>query len=143
MKMELDRGFPHAGCAHDTFHDFISLVPEAMHMLMWAMSDRTLRRSLRMMEGFGVHSFRLFNEAGKSTFVEFHWRPKLGLQSTVWDEAVKLQSADNDFHRRDLFKAITVANFPEWEFAVQLFTEQEADAFPFDHLDATKLVPQE
>ena len=143
VKMEPDRGFPQAGSAHDTFYDFISLTPEAMHMLMWAMSDRTIPRSLRMIEGFGVHSFRLINEAGKSTFVKFHWRPKLGLQSTVWDEAVKLQSADNDFHRRDLFEAITAGNFPEWEFAVQLFTEKQADAFPFDHLDATKLVPEE
>ena len=143
VKMEPDRGFPQAGSAHDTFYDFISLTPEAMHMLMWAMSDRTIPRSLRMIEGFGVHSFRLINESGKSTFVKFHWRPKLGLQSTVWDEAVKLQSADNDFHRRDLFEAITAGNFPEWEFAVQLFSEQQADAFPFDHLDATKLVPEE
>jgi len=143
VKMEPDRGFPQAGSAHDTFYDFISFTPEAMHMLMWAMSDRTIPRSLRMMEGFGVHSFRLINEAGESTFVKFHWRPKLGIQSTVWDEAVKLQSADNDFHRRDLFEAITAGNFPEWEFAVQLFTQEEADKFPFDHLDATKLVPEE
>jgi catalase len=143
VKMEPDRGFPQAGSAHDTFYDFISLTPEAMHMLMWAMSDRTIPRSLRMMEGFGVHSFRLVNEEGKSTFVKFHWRPKLGIQSTVWDEAVKLQSADNDFHRRDLFEAITAGNFPEWDLAVQLFTEEEAEAFPFDHLDATKLVPEE
>ena len=143
VKMEPDRGFPQAGSAHDTFYDFISLTPEAIHMLMWAMSDRTIPRSLRMMEGFGVHSFRLVSEAGDSTFVKFHWRPKLGIQSTVWDEAVKLQSADNDFHRRDLFEAITAGNFPEWDLAVQLFTEAEADAFPFDHLDATKLVPEE
>jgi catalase len=143
VKMEPDRGFPQAGSAHDTFYDFISLTPEAMHMLMWAMSDRTLPRSLRMMEGFGVHSFRLINEAGDSTFVKFHWRPTLGLQSTVWDEAVKLQSADNDFHRRDLFEAITAGQFPAWDLAVQLFTEADADAFPFDHLDATKLIPEE
>ncbi len=143
VKMEPDRGFPQAGSAHDTFYDFISLTPEAMHMLMWAMSDRTIPRSLRMMEGFGVHSFRLVNESGDSTFVKFHWRPKLGIQSTVWDEAVKLQSADNDFHRRDLFEAITSGNFPEWDLAVQLFTEAQAESFPFDHLDATKLVPEE
>jgi catalase len=143
VKMEPDRGFPQAGSAHDTFYDFISLTPEAIHMLMWAMSDRTIPRSLRMIEGFGVHSFRLINEAGESTFVKFHWRPKLGLQSTVWDEAVKLQSADNDFHRRDLFEAIAAGNFPEWELAVQLFTQDEADTFPFDHLDSTKLVPEE
>lgn len=143
VKMEPDRGFPQAGSAHDTFYDFISLTPEAMHMLMWAMSDRTLPRSLRMMEGFGVHSFRLVNAQGESTFVKFHWRPQLGLQSTVWDEAVKLQSADNDFHRRDLYEAITAGNFPAWDLAVQLFTEAEAEAFPFDHLDPTKLVPEE
>ena len=143
VKMEPDRGFPQAGSAHDTFYDFIQFTPEAMHMLMWAMSDRTIPRSLRMIEGFGVHSFRLINDAGESTFVKFHWRPKLGIQSTVWDEAVKLQSADNDFHRRDLFEAITAGNFPEWEFAVQLFTQAEADTFPFDHLDSTKLVPEE
>ena len=143
VKMEPDRGFPQAGSAHDTFYDFISFTPEAMHMLMWAMSDRTIPRSLRMIEGFGVHSFRLVNDAGESTFVKFHWRPKLGIQSTVWDEAVKLQSADNDFHRRDLFEAIGAGNFPEWEFAVQLFTQEEADKFPFDHLDATKLIPEE
>ena len=103
VKMEPDRGFPQAASAHDTFWDFVSLMPETLHTVMWAMSDRTLPRSLRMMEGFGVHSFRLLNAAGESTFVKFHWRPKLGIQSTVWDEAVKLQSADNDFHRRDLF----------------------------------------
>ena len=143
VKMEPDRGFPQAGSAHDTFYDFISFTPEAMHMIMWAMSDRTIPRSLRMMEGFGVHSFRLINDAGESTFVKFHWRPKLGIQSTVWDEAVKLQSADNDFHRRDLFESITGGNFPEWEFAVQLFTQAQADTFPFDHLDSTKLVPEE
>ena len=143
VKMEPDRGFPQAGSAHDTFYDFISLTPEAMHMLMWAMSDRTIPRSLRMIEGFGVHSFRLINEAGESTFVKFHWRPQLGIQSTVWDEAVKLQSADNDFHRRDLFEAITSGAFPQWDLAVQLFTEEDAAKFPFDHLDATKLIPEE
>ncbi len=142
VKMEPDRGFPQAGSAHDTFWDFVSLMPESIHMIMWAMSDRTIPRSLRTIEGFGIHSFRLLNDAGESTFVKFHWRPKLGLQSTVWDEAVKLQSADNDFHRRDLFEAITAGDFPEWELAVQLFTEEEADAFPFDHLDPTKIVPE-
>jgi len=143
VKMEPDRGFPQAGSAHDTFWDFISLTPEAMHMIMWAMSDRAIPRSLRMIEGFGIHSFRLVNEKGVSTFVKFHWRPKLGLQSTVWDEAVKLQSADNDYHRRDLFEAIQGGNFPEWELAVQLFTQERADQLPFDHLDATKLIPEE
>ena len=143
VKMEPDRGFPQAGSAHDTFWDFVSLMPESMHMIMWAMSDRTIPRSLRTMEGFGIHSFRLLDAAGRSTFVKFHWRPKLGIQSTVWDEAVKLQSADNDFHRRDLWEAIDGGHFPEWELAVQLFTEEEAAAFPFDHLDPTKLIPEE
>ncbi|UPG85839.1 catalase [Luteibacter aegosomatis] len=143
VKMEPDRGFPQAASAHDTFWDFISLTPEAFHMIMWAMSDRAIPRSLRMIEGFGIHSFRLVNAKGKSTFVKFHWRPKLGLQSTVWDEAVKLAGADPDFHRRDLFESIQAGNFPEWELGVQLFTEEQAAAFPFDHLDATKLIPEE
>ncbi len=143
IKMEPDRGFPQAATAHDTFWDFISLTPEAMHMVMWIMSDRTLARSLRMIEGFGVHSFRLVNAAGKSTFVKFHWRPKLGMQSTVWDETVKIAGADSDFHRRDMFDAINDGDFPEWELAVQLFSQEQADALPFDHLDATKLIPEE
>ena len=143
VKMEPDRGFPQSATAHDTFWDFISLTPESMHMVMWIMSDRTLPRSLRMIEGFGVHSFRLINAAGESTFVKFHWRPKLGLQSTIWDETVKISGADQDFHRRDMFDAIAAGQFPEWEFAVQLFTQEQADSFPFDHLDATKLIPEE
>jgi len=143
VKMEPDRGFPQSATAHDTFWDFISLTPESMHMVMWIMSDRTLPRSLRMIEGFGVHSFRLLDASGESTFVKFHWRPKLGLQSTIWDEAVKLAGADPDFHRRDLFEAISSGNFPEWELAVQLFSEEQAAEFPFDHLDATKLIPEE
>ncbi len=143
VKMEPDRGFPQAASAHDTFWDFISLMPESMHMIMWAMSDRTIPRSLRMMEGFGVHSFRLLDAKGNSTFVKFHWRPKLGLQSTCWDEAVKLAGADPDFQRRDLFESIQRGDHPEWEFGVQLFTEAEAENFPFDHLDPTKLIPEE
>ncbi|PKM67326.1 MAG: catalase HPII [Firmicutes bacterium HGW-Firmicutes-2] len=143
VKMEPDRGFPQAATAHDTFWDYISLTPESMHMVMWIMSDRTIPRSLRMIEGFGVHSYRLINESGKSTFVKFHWRPKLGLQSTIWDETVKISGADPDYHRRDMFEAIESGNFPEWEFAVQLFTQEEADQFPFDHLDPTKLIPEE
>ncbi len=143
VKMEPDRGFPQSATAHDTFWDFISLTPESMHTVMWIMSDRTIPRSLRMIEGFGVHSFRLVNKAGESTFVKFHWRPKLGLQSTVWDEAVKIAGTDQDYHRRDMFEAIAAGNFPEWEFAVQLFTQEQADSFPFDHLDATKLIPEE
>src|ERR1039458_9927460 len=143
VKMEPDRGFPQSATAHDTFWDFISLTPESMNTVMWIMSDRTIPRSLRMIEGFGVHSFRLINAAGESTFVKFHWRPNLGVQSTIWDEAVKISGADQDFHRRDMFEAITTGHFPEWEFAVQLFTQEEADGFPFDHLDATKLIPEE
>ena len=143
IKMEPDRGFPQAGTAHDTFWDYISLTPESMHMVMWIMSDRTLPRSLRMIEGFGIHSFRLLNAAGESTFVKFHWRPKLGLQSTIWDETVKIAGADPDFHRRDMFEAISAGDFPEWELAVQLFSEEDAEGFPFDHLDPTKLIPEE
>jgi len=143
VKMEPDRGFPQASSAHDNFWDFISLTPESMHMVMWIMSDRTIPRSLRMIEGFGVHSFRLINAAGESTFVKFHWRPKLGLQSTIWDEACKIAGADPDFHRRDLFDALSNGKTVEWEFSVQLFTQVEADKFPFDHLDATKLIPEE
>lgn len=143
VKMEPDRGFPQSATAHDTFWDFISLTPESMHMVMWIMSDRTIPRSLRMIEGFGVHSFRLINAAGESTFVKFHWRPKLGLQSTVWDEAVKTAGADPDYQRRDMFAAVESGNFPEWDLAVQLFTHEEADKFPFDHLDPTKIIPEE
>ena len=143
VKMEPDRGFPQSATAHDTFWDYISLTPESMHMVMWIMSDRTLPRSLRMMEGFGIHTFRLVNASGASTFVKFHWRPKLGLQSTIWDETVKIAGADPDFHRRDMFDAVQAGNFPEWEFAVQLFTEEDAAKFRFDHLDSTKLIPEE
>ena len=143
VKMEPDRGFPQASSAHDTFWDFIALTPESMHMVMWIMSDRTIPRSLRMMEGFGVHSFRLVDAAGNSVFVKFHWRPKLGIQSTLWDEAVKIAGADPDFHRRDMWEAVSSGNFPEWELAVQIFTQENADRFPFDHLDPTKLIPEE
>jgi len=143
VKMEADRGFPQATAAHDTFWDFNSLMPEATHMLMWAMSDRTVPRSFRTMEGFGVHSFRLVNAAGKSVFVKYHWKPKLGLQSTVWDETVKIAGADNDYQRRDMYDSIKRGDFPEWELGVQLFDEETAAGFPFDHLDATKLIPEE
>ncbi|MBA8878305.1 catalase [Phyllobacterium myrsinacearum] len=143
VKMEADRAFPQAGSAHDTFWDWASLMPETTHMLMWAMSDRTIPRSLRMMEGFGIHTFRLVNAKGKSTFVKFHWKPKLGLQSTVWDEALKLQAADNDYHRRDLWESIHSGNYPEWELGLQLFDQEFADAQPYDVLDATKLIPEE
>jgi catalase len=143
VKMEADRGFPQAASAHDTFWDFISLMPESTHMIMWAMSDRTIPRSLRMIEGFGVNTFRLLNDRDEATLVKFHWRPKLGLQSTCWDEAVKIAGADPDYHRRDLFEAIDAGDFPEWEFGVQLLSQKEADALPFDILDATKVIPEE
>ena len=143
VKMEADRGYPQAASAHDTFWDFISLMPESTHMIMWAMSDRAIPRSLRMIEGFGVNTFRLLNDKDEATFVKFHWRPKLGLQSTCWDEAVKIAGADPDYHRRDLFEAIAAGDFPEWEFGVQLLSQKEADALPFDILDATKVIPEE
>jgi catalase len=143
VKMEANRGFPQAGSAHDTFWDWASLMPEATHMLMWAMSDRTLPRSLRMMEGFGIHTFQLVNSDGKVTFVKFHWKPRLGMQSTLWDEALKLQAADNDYHRRDLWEAINTGAFPEWEMGIQTFDQAFADAQPYDVLDATKLIPEE
>ena len=143
VKMEADRGYPQAASAHDTFWDFVGLMPETTHMIMWAMSDRTIPRSLRMIEGFGVNTFRLINAEGEATFVKFHWRPRLGTQSTCWDEAVKIAGADPDYHRRDLFEAIDAGDFPEWDFGVQLLTQAEADALPFDILDATKLIPEE
>lgn len=143
VKMEADRGFPQAASAHDTFWDFISLMPESTHMIMWAMSDRTIPRSLRTIEGFGVHTFRLVNLKGVSTFVKFHWKPKQGLQSTIWDEAVKIAGADPDFHRRDLFEAITSGDFPEWELGIQAFDQAFADSLPFDVLDPTKIIPEE
>ncbi|HEX5377322.1 MAG TPA: catalase [Phenylobacterium sp.] len=143
VKMEADRGYPQAASAHDTFWDFIGLMPESTHMIMWAMSDRAIPRSLRMMEGFGVNTFRLVNDRDEATFVKFHWRPTLGTQSTGWDEAVKIAGADPDFHRRDLHDAIASGAFPEWEFGVQLLSQAEADALPFDILDATKLIPEE
>ncbi|KFE33882.1 catalase [Thioclava atlantica] len=143
VKQEPDRGFPQAQSAHDNFWDFISLMPESMHMLMWVMSDRAIPRSFRFMEGFGVHTFRFVNEEGESHFVKFHWKPKLGLQSVVWDEAVKINGADPDFHRRDLWDAIRAGDFPEWELGVQVFDDEFADKFDFDVLDATKLIPEE
>lgn len=143
VKMEADRGFPQAASAHDTFWDFISLMPEATHMVMWAMSDRGIPRSYRTMEGFGVHTFRLIDAKGKARFVKFHWRPVHGSFSLVWDEAVKIAGADNDFHRRDLWQAIEDGNFPEYELGLQVFDEKFADSFDFDVLDATKLIPEE
>jgi catalase len=142
-KPEPDRGFPQAQTAHDNFWDFASLMPESTHMLMWIMSDRAIPRSFRFMEGFGVHTFRLVNAAGKSTYVKFHWKPKLGLQSVVWNEAVKINGADPDFHRRDLWDAITSGDYPEWELGMQLFDDDFADRFEFDVLDPTKIIPEE
>jgi catalase len=142
-KQEPDRGFPQAQTAHDTFWDWASLTPESTHMLMWIMSDRAIPRSFRTMEGFGVHTFRLVNEAGEATYVKFHWRPKAGLQSLIWDEAVKISGGDPDFHRRDLWNSIDEGKFPEWEFGVQLFDEAFAEKFDFDILDSTKLIPEE
>ncbi|WP_370241535.1 catalase [Pararhodobacter marinus] len=138
-----DRGFPQAQTAHDNFWDFISLMPEAMHMVMWTMSDRAIPRSFRFMEGFGVHTFRFVNAEGESHYVKFHWKPKLGLQSVTWDEAMKIMGADPDFHRRDLWTAIQSGDFPEWELGVQVFDDDFADSFDFDVLDATKLIPEE
>ncbi|MFN3661887.1 catalase [Yoonia sp.] len=143
VKDEPDRGFPQAQSAHDNFWDFISLMPEAMHMVMWQMSDRAIPRSFRFMEGFGVHSFRFVNPEGKGTFVKFHWKPRQGLQSVLWDEAVKINGADPDFHRRDLWTAIETGDYPEWDLAVQLFDDDFADAFDFDVLDPTKIIPEE
>ena len=142
-KQEPDRGFPQAQTAHDNFWDFMSLMPEAMNMVMWIMSDRTIPRSFRFMEGFGVHTFRMINAQGKSTFVKFHWKPKQGLQSVVWNEALKLNGADPDFHRRDLWDAIQMGDYPEWELGLQLFDEEFAESFDFDVLDATKIIPEE
>ena len=143
VKMEPDRGFPQAASAHDNFWDFASLTPEDWHMIMWIMSDRTIPRSFRTMEGFGVHTFRLVNDAGQSHFVKFHWSPLAGTHSLVWDEAVKISGADPDFHRRDLWEAIEAGAFPEYELSVQVFTDEQAEKFSFDVLDATKLVPEE
>jgi len=142
-KQEPDRDFPQAQTAHDNFWDFISLMPESMHMIMWAMSDRAIPRGFRFMEGFGVHTYRLVNAAGKSKFVKFHWKPKLGMQSVVWNEAVKINGADPDFHRRDLWNSIQSGSFPEWELGLQIFDDKFADSFEFDVLDATKLIPEE
>jgi catalase len=143
VKPEPDRAFPQAQSAHDNFWDFISLTPESMHMVMWVMSDRAIPRSFRFMQGFGVHTFRLVNAKDESTFVKFIWKPKLGMQSVVWNEAVKINGADPDFHRRDLWNAIQSGDFPEWELNLQLFDQDFADSFDFDVLDPTKIIPEE
>lgn len=143
VKAEPHHGMPQAASAHDTFWDFVSLMPESTHMLMWVMSDRGIPRSYRMMQGFGVHTFRFVNAQGESRLVKFHWNPVLGTHSQVWDEAVKVSGADPDFHRRDLWEAIDGGNGPQWELGVQVFTEEDAERFSFDVLDATKIVPEE
>ncbi|AYL99149.1 catalase [Mucilaginibacter celer] len=143
VKPEPDNEIPQAASAHDTFWDFISLTPESAHMIMWAMSDRAIPRSLRMMEGFGVHTFRFINEAGKASFVKFHWKPLLGVHAVAWDEAQNISGKDSDFHRRDLWDAIESGSFPEWELGVQIIPEEDEFKFDFDLLDPTKLVPEE
>jgi len=143
VKPEPHHGMPQAASAHDTFWDFVSLTPESTHVLMWVMSDRGIPRSYRMMQGFGVHTFRLVNLQGESRFVKFHWNPVAGTHSVDWDEAVKISGADSDFHRRDLWEAIEGGAFPEWELGLQVFTEEQADKFSFDVLDPTKIVPEE
>ncbi len=143
VKPEPDREFPQAQSAHDNFWDFVSLMPESTHMLLWVMSDRAIPRSFRFMEGFGVHTFRFVNARGRSRFVKFHWKPKQGMQSVLWDEAVKINGADPDFHRRDLWNAINSGDLPEWELCVQVFDDAFADKFEFDVLDPTKLIPEE
>ena len=143
VKPEPHHEMPQAASAHDTFWDFISLMPESMHMIMWTMSDRAIPRSVRMMEGFGVHTFRLVNEKGKSRFVKFHWKPLLGMHSVLWDEATKISGKDPDFHRRDLWEAIEHGDFPEWELGVQIVEERDEHKFDFDLLDPTKLIPEE
>src|SRR5471032_1421308 len=142
-KPEPHHAMPQAATAHDTFWDFAGLSPEIAHMLMWAMSDRAIPRSYRTMQGFGVHTFRLVNAVGESRFVKFHWTPSAGTHSLVWDEAVKLSGCDPDFHRRDLWEAIEAGHYPEWTLVLQVFTQEQADAFNFDVLDPTKLVPEE
>src|ERR1041384_5801983 len=143
VKPEPHNEMPQAASAHDTFWDFISLMPESMHMIMWVMSDRAIPRSLRMMEGFGVHTFRLINARGKARFVKFHWKPLLGLHAVVWDEAQKISGKDPDFHRRDLWEAIESGNYPEWELGVQIVEEKDEHSFDFDLLDPTKIIPEE
>ncbi|MEO7975611.1 catalase [Flavobacterium sp.] len=143
VKPEPHHEMPQAGSAHDTFWDFISLMPESMHMIMWTMSDRAIPRSYRMMEGFGVHTFRLINEANESTFVKFHWKPKLGTHAVVWDEAQKISGKNSDFHREDLWEAIETGNFPEWELGIQIIPAEDEHKYEFDLLDPTKLVPEE
>ena len=143
VKPEPHNEIPTGGSAHDTFWDFVSLVPESAHMVIWAMSDRAIPRSLRMMEGFGVHTFRLVNAEGVASFVKFHWKPKQGVHSVLWDEAQKLAGKDTDYHRRDLWEAIETGHYPEWELGVQIVPEADEHKFDFDLLDPTKIIPEE
>ena len=143
VKPEPHNEIPQAGSAHDTFWDFISLMPEATHMVMWAMSDRAIPRSLRMMEGFGVHTFKLVNAEGKGTFVKFHWKPKLGVHGVAWNEAQKISGFNSDFHRQDLWEAIDKGNYPQWDLGIQVIPEEDELKHSFDILDPTKLVPEE
>jgi catalase len=143
VKPEPNKEIPQAASAHDTFYDFISRTTETLHNQIWVMSDRAIPRSLRMMEGFGIHTFRLINEKGESHFVKFHWKPKLGVHSVTWDEAVKINGADSDFHRRDLWDAIEAGHYPEWELGVQIVPQEDEFKFDFDLLDPTKLIPEE
>jgi catalase len=142
-KPDVHNEMPQAASAQDSYWEFISRLPESMHMIMWAMSDRAIPRSYRMMEGFGVHTFRLVNAAGEGCFVKFHWKPALGLHAVTWDEAIKISGNDPDFHRRDLFDAIEAGDFPEWEFGLQVVDDKDRHAFDFDLLDPTKLIPEE
>ncbi len=143
LKPEPHHEMPQAASAHDSFWDFVSLMPETTHMLMWVMSDRALPRSFRMMEGFGVNTFRFINAKGVSHFVKFHWKPKLGKHALVWDEAQKIAGKDPDFHRRDLWESIAQGGFPEWELGLQLIREDRVESLGFDLLDPTKLIPEE
>ena len=143
VKPEPHNDIPTGASAHDTLWDFVSLQPETLHAIMWLMSDRAIPRSYRMMQGFGVHTFRFVNAQGRGTFVKFHWKPKLGVHSLVWDEAQECQGRDPDFNRRDLWDAIEAGEYPEWELGVQLVSEEDEFAFDFDLLDATKIIPEE
>lgn len=143
VKPEPHNEMPQAASAHDTFWDFISLMPESAHMIMWVMSDRAIPRSLRMMEGFGVHTFKLVNKEGKGSFVKFHWKPKLGVHSVLWDEAQKISGFNSDFHREDLWENIDNGNFPQWDLGLQIIPEEDEHKYPFDLLDATKIIPEE
>lgn len=142
VKPEPQNEVPQGQSAHDTFWDFVSLQPEALHNVMWAMSDRGIPRSLRMIEGFGIHTFRLVNDQGKSCFVRFHWKPLYGKTSLLWDESQALTGRDPDFHRKDLWQAIEAGDYPEWELGLQIIPEEDEHKFDFDILDATKLIPE-